>query len=99
MGAAGRSGEAGIYGLSTLKHSIDTNRLNLPSGGIIEGTDTTCKFHFTCDYAFAMSERMMKPYSHRQLEKEKQIISYRRSKVRRVVENAFGILSKSFDFL
>ena len=35
VGAAGRSGDAGIYGNSTLKHSLDTNRLNLPDSGTL----------------------------------------------------------------
>ena len=30
VGASGRSGDAGIYGNSTLKHLLDTKRLNLP---------------------------------------------------------------------
>ena len=74
VGAAGRSGDAGIYGNSTLKHSFDINRLNLPDCGNLKGT--SCKFHLIGDDAFRLSEQMMKPYPHRQLEKEKQIFNY-----------------------
>lgn len=96
VGAAGRSGDAGIYGNSTLKHSLDNNRLNLPDSGTLKGTSTSCKFHFIGEDAFGLSEQMMKPYPHRQLEKEKQIFNYRLSRARRVVENAFGILANRF---
>ena len=77
VGAAGRSGDAGIYGNSTLKHSLDTNRLNLPDSGTRRGTSTSCKFHFIGDDAFGLSEQMMKSYLHAQLEKERQIFNYR----------------------
>ena len=40
VGAAVRSGDAGIYGNLTLKHSLDTKRLNLPDSGI------PVEFHF-----------------------------------------------------
>ena len=87
VGAAGWSGGAGIYGNSTLKHSLDTNRLNLPDSGTLKGTSSSWKFHFIGDDAFGLSEQMMKPYPHRQLEKEKQISNYRLSRARRKSRN------------
>lgn len=96
VGAVGRSGDAGVFANSTLHQALETNSLNLPDGELIEGTDTMCKFHFIGDDAFPLSERMMKPFSHRQLEKEKQIFNYRLSRARRVVENAFGIFANRF---
>ena len=99
VGAAGRSSDAGIYGNSTLKHSLSTNRLNLPDSGTLKDTSTSCKFHFIGDDAFGLSERMMKPYPHRQLEKEKQIFNYRFLRARKKVENAFGILANRFRVL
>ena len=57
VGAAGRSGDAGIYGNLTLKHSLDTNRLNLPDSETLTGTSTSCKFHFIGDDAFGLQNR------------------------------------------
>ena len=56
VGAAGRNGDAGIYGNSNLKHSLDNNRLNLADSGTLQGTSTSCKFHFIGDDSSALSE-------------------------------------------
>ena len=42
---------------------------------------------------------MMKPYSHRTLDKEESIFNYRLFRARCVMENAFGILANRFRIL
>jgi hypothetical protein len=49
--------------------------------------------------AFPLMENLMKPLSHRTLKKEEAIYNYRLSRARRIVENAFGILSCRFRIL
>lgn len=94
IGAAGRAGDAGVYGESTLKKAIASNSLNLPLPVCLQGNLAfPMNYHIVGDDAFPMSSNLMKPYPHRNLEKEKRVFNYRLSRARRVVENAFGILA------
>lgn len=93
VGAAGRAGDAGVFGDSTLKKAISSNTLNLPTPKGIQGIASKVHYHIVGDDAFPMTVNLMKPYPHRALEREKRIFNYRLSRARRVVENAFGILA------
>lgn len=94
VGASGRAGDAGVYNESTLKKAVMENTINLPPPACIQGLSSSrINYHIVGDDAFPLSLTMMKPYPHRNLEKEKRIFNYRLSRARRVVENAFGILA------
>ncbi|XP_046864372.1 protein ALP1-like [Xenia sp. Carnegie-2017] len=93
VGAAGRSGDAGVFRDSALKRALSSNILNLPSPQNVQGIATKIHCHIVGDDAFPMSTNLMKPYPHRNLEKGKRIFNYRLSRARRVVENAFGIFA------
>ncbi|XP_015375183.1 PREDICTED: uncharacterized protein LOC107169813 [Diuraphis noxia] len=80
IGAKGRQSDGGIFADCSLKYAIENNKLNLPK-------DTV----FVADEAFPM-----KPYARRNLTKEQKIFNYRLSRARRIVENAFGILTSRF---
>ncbi len=93
VGAAGRAGDAGVFGDSVLKRALSTNSLDLPDEVELKGISTKISYHVVGDDAFPLSTRLMKPYPYRNLEKENRIFNYRLSRARRVVENAFGILA------
>ena len=51
------------------------------------------------DEAFPLKPYIMKPYARRGLSTEQRVFNYRLSRARRVVENAFGILSNRWRVL
>lgn len=60
-------------------------------------TNTLQPCTFVGDDAFALTTRMMKPYSGRCMaDNKKRIFNYRLSRARRVIENAFGIMASRF---
>lgn len=79
--------------------STKTWRMNFPPPGTLPGTNTIIPYHFVADDAFALSERIMKPYPNRGLSSEKLNFNSRLSRARRVSENAFGILVDRFRVL
>jgi len=96
VGSAGRNGDAGIFADSSLKGAMDRGLLNFPAPYVLPGTEDTCSYHIVGDDAFGLSKNLMKPYSHRNVEKDVRIYNYRCSRARRCVENAFGILCSRF---
>lgn len=85
IGAKGRQSDGGIFADCSLKYAIENNKLNLPKDAV-----------FVADEAFPMKPYLMKPYARRNLTKEQKIFNYRLSRARRIVENAFGILTSRF---
>ena len=63
----------------------------------IHDHETECfPFMLVADDAFPLKPQIMKPYSHRNLDDKKLLFNYQASRYRRIIENAFGILSCRF---
>ncbi|CAF4865572.1 unnamed protein product [Pieris macdunnoughi] len=98
VGANGRMSDGG-----TLKNtkfwqlfSESENKLNIPEPCELLESDKKFPFVLVGDEAFQLTPNFMKPYNKAVLTDERRIFNYRLSRARRVVENAFGILSWRF---
>ena len=96
IGCNGRVSDGGVFKNCMLYKELEQETLNLPKPSVLPGSTCVSPYVIVADDAFAMSTYLIKPYSHCNLTTEKKIFNYRLSRVLRVVENAFGILSNRF---
>lgn len=77
---------------------LKNHRFDIPPPKQLPGTDEIVPHVIVGDEAFALHENLMKPYPRPQalIDVEKAIFNYRLFRARRIVENAFGILSAQF---
>lgn len=99
VGVNGRISDGGVFRESSLQEVLESDSLNLSEDECLPGTVNTVSYVIVADYAFPLSRRLMKPFPQRGLSYEKRIYNYRLSRARRVVENAFGILSNRIRIL
>ncbi len=85
VGTNGRSNDAAIFSESKLYAALENGSLNMPSQHVILG-----------DSAFPLKPYLMKPYGSRKCSAKQSVFNYRLSRARRIVENAFGILTWRF---
>lgn len=98
VGAEGQTADGGSWNACDLNQEMERGNIKFPQD-IKLLDDVTIPCHFVADDAFPMSERILKPYSHRFLSQRQLIFNYRLSRARRVVENAFGIIASRFRIL
>ncbi|CAH1962840.1 unnamed protein product [Acanthoscelides obtectus] len=93
VGCNGRVSDGGVLEYTKFYDKLIEKKLNLPSNDV---TKHNLNFVFVADDAFALHENILKPFPGNNLTKEESIFNYRLSRVRRTVENAFGILANRF---
>lgn len=98
VGCNGRVSDGGVYQNSTLCDAVNQNTLNFPDNDFLPKTTLKVPYVIVADEAFKLTTRIMKPYGCKSETAEK-IFNYRLSRARRVVENAFGMLSNRFRVL
>lgn len=76
---------------------MNNEQLNLPKE-IVNLPDSNIKtfLYFIGDDAFRLSNRIMKPYSGKNLSDKQQICNYRFLRARRTVKSAFGIFANKW---
>ena len=97
IGSYGKNSDGDIFHNSNLKIFLETKTLcHLPDKPL-PGMTMKMSHVIFGDEAFPLKTYLMRPYSGAQCDDiEKQQFNYRLSRARRVVENAFGILSQRF---
>jgi len=97
IGCQGRISDGGVFRNTSLWHKLEANEILLPSDEPLPSKTELMPYVFIGDGAFSLGKNMMKPYTG-VYEKGsiKRIFNYRLSRARRIVENAFGIMSSVF---
>lgn len=97
IGCQGRISDGGLFKNTELSKRMRNKTLNLPDKKPLPGRDKPIPYVFLGDKAFPLSENLMKPYTGNHPNGSvKRVFNYRLSRARRVVENAFGIVSSVF---
>ncbi|XP_037821855.1 uncharacterized protein LOC119610632 [Lucilia sericata] len=99
VGSNGRISDGGVFRKSSFNEAMTNNKLNLPPSEPLPSRNIPVPYVLVADDAFAISPHLLKPYSLRTLTATQRIYNYRLSRARRVIENAFGILSARFRIL
>ena len=97
IGAYGSQSDGSVLAKSLLGSRMKNQSLLLPGNRPLIGTITpSLLFVIVGNEAFPLLPNLMRPFPTEELSKEKKIFNYRLSRARRVVENAFEILSSRF---
>ena len=91
--------DGGVWNQCTHANLLERNETKLPVPGKPVNSSEELPFVFVTDDAFSLKPYLMKPFPFRNQTPHQRIFSYRLSRARRVVENAFGIMAKRFRIL
>ena len=98
-GRAGSCSDAQIFNSSCLKANIEDGFIGFPNLCPIIHGGPDVPYFILADVVFALKTWLMKPYGRRMLTREERTANYRISRGRRVVENAFVIMTSRFRVL
>ena len=88
-----------IFTNSDFGSALAENRLHCPESDYLPGTTVSSRYCFIGDEAFPLRSNLQRPFPGKGLPETSRVYNYRLSRARRVVENAFGILSARWRFL
>ena len=95
VGSCGRNSDGGTFQKCSLNQGMQENSLNIPAPSELPKAVELGKLPYVkvADEAFPLEASIMCPYPGKKMSYEQSIFNYRLCRVRRIVENAFGILS------
>lgn len=96
VGCNGRISDGGVFANCGLSTYLEDKSLNLPQPRKLCGQTEDVPFVILADDAFPLKTYIMKPFAFKNQPVENRVYNYRLSRGRRVVENAFGLLSVKF---
>ena len=96
--AAASCADAQIFNTSRLKAKIEDGSTGFPNRCPITQVSSDVPY-ILADDVFALKTWLLKPYRRRMLTREERIANYRISRDRRMVENAFDIMTSRFRVL
>lgn len=98
IGGYGRNSDGGIFEASIMGQRFQNKTINVPVDQPLPNQQEPTPYVLLGDEAFPLKSYLMRPFPYRQSRQEhtKDLFNYRLCRARRVVENAFGILSKKF---
>ena len=98
IGSYGCNSDGGIFKESELGIRLKDQTLDLPGDSSLPHQDPPSPMPHVIvgDPAFPLNTYLMKPYPGKELSDEKLIFNHRLSRARRMVENAFGLLTQSW---
>ncbi|KAK7162507.1 hypothetical protein R3I93_006733 [Phoxinus phoxinus] len=96
VGASGSNSDGGIFSNSLMGQALNTGSLNVPEPSHLPSAPELGALPcvIVADEAFPLKTFLLRPYPGRRLPDDQRVFNYRLSRARRVVENAFGILSQ-----
>jgi hypothetical protein len=86
----------GVFSSTQFFRKLQEKALKIPESEQLQSTEDKIPFVFVADDAFPLMENLMKPCSRNNLNNEQLIFNFRLSRIRRIVENAFGIMASRF---
>ncbi|XP_068205480.1 uncharacterized protein [Palaemon carinicauda] len=96
VGTNGRISDGGVLENTKFGDLLSEGKLNLPEPAKPENSSRILPYVFIGDEAFALRKHFLKPYSSKDLTKERRVFNYRLSRGRRIIENVFGIMTSRF---
>ncbi|XP_018398298.1 PREDICTED: uncharacterized protein LOC108776241 [Cyphomyrmex costatus] len=92
--------DSSVFSATEFGQAVENDTLNAPPPSPLPGTNIMMPYFLVGDEIFPLRHNLMRPYSRRNpLTETQRIFNYRLSRARRIIENAFGILSARWRIL
>lgn len=96
VGTNGRASDGGVFSKCSFNRALNEKKLQLLPPSPLPSREMPVQFMLVADDAFALGPNLIKPFSAKSLSGIERVFNYRISRTRRIIENAFGIMSSRF---